>query len=101
MSTKYFVNDKGDYLGGFDGAQPPIGSIEVPFPPMHASQKWDGLMWGKVPTDWLRRKEYINRGVTFEALMEAIVESVAENRPEKLQALQTIRDSIKKEFPKQ
>jgi len=38
---KYYVNDSGDYLGGFDN-NPPANSIEVDSAPDHAGQKWDG-----------------------------------------------------------
>lgn len=39
---KYYVDSKGNYIGGFEGAVPPSGSIEVKSPPDHARQKWDG-----------------------------------------------------------
>jgi hypothetical protein len=42
MQTLFYVDAQGNYLGGFCGAEPPEGAIEVPFPPSHASQKWDG-----------------------------------------------------------
>lgn len=32
--TKFYVDDSGIYLGGFDGATPPNGSIEVDSPPI-------------------------------------------------------------------
>lgn len=44
--TKYFVNDKGEYLGGFD-CDPkfyPQGQ-EVESPPEHAADTWDGTKW--------------------------------------------------------
>lgn len=43
--TKYFVDREGNYLGGFDGAEPPKGSIEVSAPPKDGRQKWDGEKW--------------------------------------------------------
>lgn len=43
--TKYFVDANGVYLGGFDGAEPPTGAIEVPDGPDHASQIWSGGAW--------------------------------------------------------
>ena len=45
MKTKYYVDSFGCYLGGFAGAQPPAGAIEVNSPPEDARQKWDGLKW--------------------------------------------------------
>jgi len=36
MATRYFVDPQGNYLGGFDGAPPPTGAIEVSDPPPDA-----------------------------------------------------------------
>lgn len=49
MSTKFFVDVDGNYLGGFDGAEPPAGAIEVPVPPSDAREIWDGLAWLPLP----------------------------------------------------
>ena len=38
--TKYFVDTNGNYIGGFCGAEPPLGSIEVPIAPDHSAQIW-------------------------------------------------------------
>lgn len=43
--TQYFVDPSGNYLGGFDGATPPTGSIEVPTPPIDGRQKWVNGAW--------------------------------------------------------
>lgn len=43
--TKYFVNQNGFYLGGFDGAEPPIGAIEIASPPNDGRDKWNGKRW--------------------------------------------------------
>lgn len=43
--VKYYVDADGStYLMGTDG-EPPEGSIEVPFPPQDARQKWNGSEW--------------------------------------------------------
>jgi hypothetical protein len=39
--TKYFIDAQGNYIGGFNGVEPPEGSIEVNAPPPHGWQKWD------------------------------------------------------------
>lgn len=46
--TKYYVDANGVYIGGFSGAEPPAGSIEVPDGPDHASQIWNGTAWGEI-----------------------------------------------------
>ena len=52
MKTKYFV-DGGVYIGGFDGDDAiklvPKSAIEVPAPPDHADQPWDGKRFGARP----------------------------------------------------
>lgn len=47
-----------------------------------------------------RNSEYIRNGCTIEALVEALVEFVVENRPEKLTQLQKRREEIKAQFRK-
>lgn len=58
MSTRYYVDKNGKYLGGWatteiDGqvfeSSPPDGAEEVPSPPEHASQPWLGDKWGDIP----------------------------------------------------
>jgi len=44
---KYFIDSKGRYIGGFDGVEPPVGSVEVESPPAHGSQLWDGGKWSE------------------------------------------------------
>lgn len=45
MITKYYVDAAGNYIGGFYGAQPPDGAIEVANPPEHGSYKWVNGAW--------------------------------------------------------
>lgn len=51
MTTKFYVDAEGIYLGGFAGVQPPAGAVEVPEPPEDARQVYDLDMqsWGAVP----------------------------------------------------
>ena len=39
---KYYIDTENNYLGGWE-ENPPANSIEVPFPPGSARQKWDGV----------------------------------------------------------
>jgi hypothetical protein len=52
MSTKYFVDATGVYLGGFAGIDPPVGAIEVPSAPDDARQTWDSELgeWSVLPS---------------------------------------------------
>ena len=43
--TKYYVDSIGNYLGGFDGAKPPVGAVEVPKQPEHGLDKWINGAW--------------------------------------------------------
>lgn len=50
MMTKYFTDVHGEYLGAFDGAEPPHGAIEVSTPPEHADDTLVGKTWVKSAT---------------------------------------------------
>lgn len=60
------------------------------------------ILAAHIPEDYVdkRQQAYIERGVTAEALIAALWERVVEGRPEAAEALQTIRESIKAQFPK-
>ena len=46
MTTKHYVTSEGVYIGGFgDGAEPPVGAIEVSTAPDHAAQLWLNGAW--------------------------------------------------------
>ncbi len=68
MSTKYYVDDAGNYIGGFDGVEPPAGAIEVPFPPEDARQKWDGAAWLPLPAEPAPVPSEISRRQFFQEL---------------------------------
>lgn len=42
--TKYYADANGNYVGAFEGALPPAGSIEVPAP-NHGKDHWNGTAW--------------------------------------------------------
>lgn len=67
---KYYRDDDNNYLGGWD-TNPPTGSIEVPFPPGHARQKWNGAdNWlDLVPTNEEIDREEIRNDAAIEALL--------------------------------
>lgn len=43
--TKFYVDAEGNYLGGFQNSEPPVGSIEVPSPPEYGLDTWNGNSW--------------------------------------------------------
>lgn len=43
--TKYFVDFAGKYIGGFDGAEPPKDTVEVPQAPEDARNIWANGEW--------------------------------------------------------
>lgn len=43
--TKFYVDTMGNYLGGFDGTEPPLKAIEVLTPPYDARDKWLNDEW--------------------------------------------------------
>jgi osmotically-inducible protein OsmY len=46
MTTKYYVDDNGKFLGGWIGEhEAPTGGVEVPYPPNDAQELWDGSEW--------------------------------------------------------
>lgn len=64
--TKFFVDKDGNYLGGFDGAEPPADSVEVPVPPVSALDKWVNDVWVPAPPalDLLRFNQLMADAVT-------------------------------------
>lgn len=46
MTTRYFIDASGKYLGAFvSGAKPPTAGVEVDSPPEDARQLWTGSEW--------------------------------------------------------
>lgn len=62
---KYYVDDAGHYLGGWD-INPPSKSVEVPSPPEDARQLWKFPGWGDKPKSEKDRKL---EGVEFQGVM--------------------------------
>ena len=65
MTTKHYITSDGVYIGGFgDGAEPPVGAVEVVEPPAHAAQLWLNGVWQayvppKAEQEIARRTAYI------------------------------------------
>ena len=55
--SKFFIDQNGKYIGGFDGATPPVNAIEIPSAPEHAENIWDGTSWVKSPEQIIQEVE--------------------------------------------
>lgn len=64
--TKFFIDGDGNYLGGFDGADPPAGAKEIEAPPDNAADKWVNGAWEKAAPlpDLLRFNQLFAEAVT-------------------------------------
>lgn len=51
MAMKYYCDNNGNYIGGFDGSEPPLGSIEVLQPPPDGT--W--YVYDKVQNKWVEK----------------------------------------------
>lgn len=69
MSTKYFIDATGIYIGAFEGATPPAGAVEVPHAPSNANGQWRGGDW-VYPEQPLEAPEIISRRQFYEGLAE-------------------------------
>lgn len=80
--TKYYVDNQGEYIGGFSGAivddeeqdhpDVPEGAVEVAQPPSHADEIWDGNVWA-MPVDIVRDSV---KGAIKEEMMTRIEQGI-------------------------
>lgn len=103
--TKYFITPEGRYVGAFDGALPPSGSIEIQSPPPDARMIWDGSTW-TIPVDVKpviveekRQDAYDAVGASLEDMVKALWEKVMNNKPEDAEAINVKVEAIKVEIP--
>lgn len=71
MTTRYFRDADGNYVGGYDGVEPPDWAIEVPFPPESGAQKWNGEKWVWTPEQQLEIA-YSNLNQDFNQAMQRL-----------------------------
>lgn len=100
--TKYYVDPNGNYLGGFDGTQPPEGAVEILTPPEHGSDIYSNGAWTQTAEqrtrifNKTRREEYEKEGVT----MEAMVIALWEGDQATINAMEAKRQAVKARIPK-
>lgn len=94
--TKYFIDSNNMYVGGFDGAEPPDGSIEVPNPPPHALRyKFLNGAWEKITDAQTDREEaYLKAGITDQAVVSAVWEFFSESKSDALDELKAKKQAI-------
>ena len=90
--TKYYVDTKGNYLGGYDGkgAEPPKGSVEVSGPPNHGHDKFINGAWVDHTPSKQSRINKAERKITMRYICGAI-----RGEAYALAKLQEIEDEIK------
>lgn len=102
---KFYINSAGFYVGAFDGATPPAGSIEIASPPPDVRMKWDGTNWtssNSVKSEMKlekRKYEYNKGGATIEKMVVALWERVVEGKPQASDAIEVIRQKVKTDNP--
>ena len=60
MTQKFYKDTNGNYLGSFDGAPPPEGSIAVEAPPRDGRQIHDGFRWLPREVSWQEKIEALD-----------------------------------------
>lgn len=98
MATKFYTDAQGNYLGGFDGAPPPQGAIEVTVPPDDGHAKFDGTKWipPVLTTDQKIKLEYFKDKFTTDVLVEALWQAFVEGDHTLVDQIQAKRDAAKK-----
>lgn len=101
MATKFYIivdpaTLEGTYIGGFDGALPPAGSIEVPEPPPHALKyKYINDAWVDQSGAQAKREEaYLQAGITDQAVISAVWEFFSESKSDALDELKAKKEAI-------
>ncbi len=69
---KFYVDQDGNYLGGYDGSPAPDGSIEILSPPNNAKQKWDGSKWLDLVLSWEDQMNNIDISDDLENIIDAL-----------------------------
>lgn len=100
--TKYFIDNNGMYIGGFDGSPAPSGSIEVPTPPDHALKyKYINGAWEKIADVQSEREDaYLKAGITDQAVISAVWEFFSESKSDALNELKGKKEAIDILIPK-
>lgn len=103
--TKFYVDNQGRYIGGFDGAEPPDGAIEVPNPPDHGDDKLvDGAWVAATPivpesvAMWQARAVMIEEGI-LDAVLTYVAAITNEIERKKAQAKLEYSSTVRRDDP--
>jgi len=99
--TKYYIDESGNYLGGFDGVQPPARSIEVPHPPKDAKAKWVSSQWEEPAVSQEERQIRAAQKLALlgPRVQWAILQKLLYNDNTALNAIKSKIDEIKSQNP--
>lgn len=93
--TRYYIAAGGVYLGGFENANPPAGSVEVPFPPEDGRMLWDGTKW-TIPDSLqaifdkqAQRDKLAALGYTSDDLVQALWDKIMNDKSDAADAIQS------------
>lgn len=95
MATKYYRDNAGNYVGAFDGALPPVGSIEVSSPPSHASCTFSNGAWSAFAAsrEDLIEAAFRDRGLRSFILLRAFYKKVVNSDNTEILALKSAIDA--------
>ena len=106
LITKYYIDNQGNYIGGFDETiEPPQDSIEIQEPPQDARQKYnfETGFFNPFIRNYIdvRREEYNKRGATLEVLTVLIWKKLqGEDVQAQIDAIQALRQQVEELVPK-
>lgn len=89
--TRFFVDASGAYIGGFFGAVPPAGAVEVPSAPPSAAHVWLGGVWA-LPASAITAADSDTAKAELVALDLASIRPIREYIASKADAPQILKD---------
>lgn len=102
---KFYIDENNNYIGSFDGPEPPKGSIEVDTPPDDGRQKWSGTGWYPLvrPYKEARALEYPDIGDQLDAILKGFssLRGGGQTLPPETDDLINTWEVIKLKYPKQ
>lgn len=72
---KFYINEKGEYVGSGDGSLPPGAFQEVPHAPKNAAAIWKSTAWAEpeISADESVQAEIIKQGYSTDLAVQALI----------------------------